>query len=80
MEGILQAALADPSAITIKAEGITGGMALYASLFWDQKVKLELSKLPKSHLEGPYYPKVMQYMDLSAALLLARDQHVFISR
>lgn len=80
LEGVFQTGLADAATLTIKATGITGGMALYASLFVEPTLTLEFSKLPKSHLEGPFYPKVLQYMDLSAALLLARDKHVVVSR
>ncbi|PHN00680.1 alpha/beta hydrolase family protein [Flavilitoribacter nigricans] len=61
--------------LTIEAEGISAGMALYASLFLDNRISLELTKLPASHLEGPYYPKVLRYMDMPAALMLAREKH-----
>lgn len=79
MEAIFHTSIAEPSNLTIEANGITGGMALYASLFIDQPIKMELSGLPESHMEGPYYPKILQYMDLPAAMLLARDKHVVIS-
>lgn len=79
LEVVFQTALTDPAALSIKAEGVSAGMALYAALFLDQKIRLSLHDLPESHLAGPYYPKVMQYMDLPAALMLARDKHTIES-
>lgn len=80
LEAAIKTSIADPSSLSVQAEGITAGMALYASLFLDQKIKLSLTALPESHREGPYYPKVMQYMDLPAASLLAKDKHTVMSR
>lgn len=80
LEGILSGGMMDASSLSIEAAGISGGMVLYASLFLDQRLKLELSDLPGSHLEGPYYPKIMQYIDLPAALSLAREKHTLLSR
>lgn len=80
LESTLDAGLAKAPDLSVWARGITAGMAVHAALFLDQKINLELAGLPKTYQDGPYYPKVMQYLDPPAVLLLAGEQHRVITR
>ena len=64
-----------PESISVHAGGVTAGMVLYASLFVDTPLRLNLSRLPSSHMEGPYYPRVLRHMDIPAAVMLADERH-----
>ena len=57
--------------VTASADGTSAGMLLYASLFVEKELFLDLSNVPKSHAEGPYYLGVMRYLDLPAAMVLS---------
>ncbi|MCB0628326.1 MAG: CocE/NonD family hydrolase [Saprospiraceae bacterium] len=61
--------------LVVSADGISAGMALYAALFIDAKLTLELSHLPESHMAGPYYPGILRYMDMPAAVMMAGEMH-----
>jgi dienelactone hydrolase len=58
----------DVAKVEIRAEGQMGVNALYASLFETSVRHLDLSDLPKSHLEGPDYLGVMRFTDISQVL------------
>ena len=59
----------------IFAEGETAGKVLYASLYLDDGLALRLGNLPVSHMQGPYYLKIMRYFDMPAALMMAGEKH-----
>lgn len=59
--------------ITLLAQGVTAGIALYASLF-DNVAALELANLPESHRQGPQFLNVLKTMDIPAAVALAADR------
>ncbi len=62
-------------ALHIRADGATAGQALYASLYLDGGHVLRLGDLPLSHREGPYYLRIMRYMDMPAAVMMAGEKH-----
>lgn len=67
--------------LELSADGIAAGMLLYASLFSERGLKLNLSHLPQSHMEGPFYPGILRYMDLPAAKMMAAKAHkLYISK
>ena len=61
--------------INISAEGSIGALTLYASIFLNKKMNLKLAALPFSHHNGPYYPGILRYMDISSAILMASEKH-----
>jgi hypothetical protein len=61
--------------VVVRANGLTAGMALYASLFADTRLSLRLTDLPVSHMQGPYYLRILRYMDMPAAVLMAGEKH-----
>lgn len=62
-------------AIQVDADGVHAGMALYASLFLDDSLSLRLTDLPVSHMDGPFYPKILRYLDIPAAVLMVAEKH-----
>ena len=50
------------------------GIALYASLFEEDIVALELFDLPKSHREGPTFLNVLRYLDMPQAVAMAAER------
>jgi len=65
--------------ITIQAKGDQAVNALYASLFEDNIAGLELSDMPKSHMQGPAYLSVLKFMDIPQAVAMAAERtHVVI--
>lgn len=67
--------------LELSADGITAGMLLYASLFSKQALQLNLNHLPQSHMEGPFYPGILRFMDLPAAKMMAERTHeLYISK
>lgn len=75
IEGIAQQRFFGPENLSVQAENTSAGMVLYASLFIDTPLRLELANLPSSHMQGPHYPSVLRYMDLPAAVMLAEERH-----
>lgn len=59
-------------AVTLRARGTMGVNALYAGLFEPSVKRLELTRLPASHREGPDYLNVLKIFDIPQALELAR--------
>jgi len=57
--------------IELRANGRMAGVALYASLFEDNIATLELTDLPRSHVDGPHLLNVLKTLDLPAALAMA---------
>jgi hypothetical protein len=51
--------------ITLSADGDMAGVALYASLFEPAIKRLELTKLPASHVDGPQFPSVLKVTRLA---------------
>jgi hypothetical protein len=47
--------------------------ALYAALFETEVARLELSRLPRSHREGPDYLNVLRILDLPQAVAMASE-------
>lgn len=58
----------DAAKVEITAAGQMGVNALYASLFESSVRQLELSDLPKSHVEGPDYLGVLRFTDIPQVL------------
>ncbi len=62
--------------LSVEAQGTTAGQLLYASLYHDSSLELVLDGLPTSHMpNGPHYPRILKYLDIPAALLLASEKH-----
>ena len=72
----LQSAEINPSQapIQIASEGTMGGVCLYAALYEPAVAALRLSKLPKSHREGPYLLNVERFLNLPQTLAMVLDQ------
>jgi dienelactone hydrolase len=60
--------------VTIRAVGKMGVNALYAALFEPAVTRLDLSALPKSHLQGPDYLGVMRFTDIPQTLEIAEEK------
>ncbi len=60
--------------MSLKARGIMGGVALYASLFEPDVGSLELRELPSSHREGPTFLNVLRFMDIPQAVAMAAER------
>lgn len=58
----------------LEAKGPLAGVALYASLFEPDVVRLDLWQLPSSHREGPELLNVLRYLDLPQAVALAAER------
>ena len=58
----------------IQAEGAMGVNAVYAALFEPEAKRLELTRLPKSHDQGPDYLNVLKYTDIPEVLGLLGDR------
>jgi dienelactone hydrolase len=58
----------DVAKVEVTASGPMGVNALYASLFEPSVRRIELSQLPKSHLEGPDYLGVLRFTDIPRVL------------
>jgi hypothetical protein len=54
----------DKANIEVRADGTMAVNALYAGLFEPNVRKLELSNLPKSHMEGPDFLAVLKFCDI----------------
>lgn len=60
--------------LTGVASNQSAGNLLYASLFSDQPFdQLQLTHLPKSHMDGPVYLNVLKFLDLPQALAVAAE-------
>jgi hypothetical protein len=67
------------SAVTIRAEQVLAGDALYASIFENGITGLELWDLPRSHRDGPDLLNVLKVLDLPQALSMAASRiHVVL--
>lgn len=62
------------STITLSGKGRMGANVLYASLYEDQIVALDLEEIPATHREGPIYLNVLKHFDLPQALALAGER------
>jgi dienelactone hydrolase len=74
-EAVQKSRAGKEQSLDVSADGISAGMALYASLFVDSGLMLKLSHLPESHMAGPYYPGILRYMDVPAAEMMAGKMH-----
>jgi dienelactone hydrolase len=63
------------ASVEIVAKGDAAVWALYASLFEDAPVKLTLTDLPISHMDGPQLLNVLKTLDIPQAVALAADRH-----
>jgi len=63
----------------IMADQEMSGVALYASLFEPDIESVELSRLPKSHRDGPDFLNVLRFLDMPQAVAMAAENsHVVI--
>jgi len=62
----------------ILARGNMAGVALYASLFDPQIVRLSLVDLPATHRDGPIFLNVLRYLDMPQAVALAAERTSFV--
>lgn len=60
--------------ITLQGEGRSAGIALYAALFEPSVSRLDLTKLPATHHEGPDLVNVLQVLDLPQTVAMAAEQ------
>lgn len=61
-------------AIALEGKGRAAGIALYAALFEPAVGRLDLTKLPASHREGPDLLNVLQVLDMQQALAMAAER------
>lgn len=66
----------DVAKVEITASSQMGVNALYASLFEPSVRHLELSNLPKTHIEGPDYLGVLRFTDIPQVLQAVGDKAV----
>lgn len=59
----------------VSAKGITAGILVYAALFCEKGLTLELQNPPLSHRIGPDLVNIMRFQDMSAAILMAAALH-----
>lgn len=59
----------------ITARGDLAGVALYASLYAEQPLELELGALPSSHMKGPILINVLRGLDVPESVALAAEKH-----
>ena len=78
LQGIHAISKVNSAPLLCSANNQTAVMLVYASLFADQKLKLALTDIPKSHDEGPQYPGIRRYMDIPEALMMAKERHEII--
>jgi dienelactone hydrolase len=60
--------------VSLNSGWAQGVNALYASLFIGGLVRVELTQLPVSHLNGPDYLNVLRFLDVPQALALAAER------
>ncbi|HEX4149031.1 MAG TPA: hypothetical protein VHY20_08590, partial [Pirellulales bacterium] len=60
--------------IMLVGSGPSAGIALYASLFEPPVAELQLSRLPRSHREGPNFLNILRYLDTPAAVAMAAER------
>ena len=57
----------------LEARGPMAGVALYAALFEPAVTELELTDLPRSHMQGPHLLNVLRVLDMPQALAMAAE-------
>jgi hypothetical protein len=60
--------------LRIEADGVLGVDALYASLFEDGIVGLDLRRIPSSHRDGPDYLNVLKILDIPQAVVMGAER------
>lgn len=63
-----------PRDLSLQAEGVMSGIALYASLFEPGVWQLDLANLPASQREGPDFLNVLKHLDLPQTVALATER------
>jgi dienelactone hydrolase len=58
----------------LQGDGRMAGVALYASLFERDIVRLDLHDLPKTHVDGPHLLNALKTLDLPMAVALAAER------
>jgi hypothetical protein len=58
----------------LQGERAAAGIALYASLFESPVARMDLHRLPASHVKGPYLLNVLRFMDTPAAVAMAAER------
>jgi hypothetical protein len=62
-----------PPQIEVRASNILAGNALYASLFEPAVTRLDLTHLPSTHHDGPYFLGILRVLDTPQAVALAAE-------
>ena len=57
----------------LQAQGRMAGVSLYASLFEPDITRLDLYNLPKSHINGPFFPNISRVIGMPQAVALALE-------
>ena len=57
----------------LQAQGRMAGVSLYASLFESDITRLDLYDLPKSHINGPFFPNISRVISMPQAVALALE-------
>ena len=60
--------------VCLRAKGPMAGVALYAALFEPGVTELELTDLPKSHMQGPHFLNVLRVLDTPQALAMVAEK------
>ncbi len=68
--------LAEDWRLVLAGQGQEAGMALYAAVMYSGKriAGLELTRLPSSHIHGPYLLNVLRVLDVPQAVALAAER------
>ena len=60
-------------ALWLQAQGRMAGVSIYASLFEPDITRLDLYNLPKSHVNGPFFPNISRVIGIPQAVALALE-------
>lgn len=60
--------------LRLQSQGEMAGVVLYASLFEPDIERLDVTKLPTSHRQGPHFLNVLKYLDVPQAVAMAAER------
>lgn len=58
----------------VSGSGVSAGLALYASIYEPEVKYCELTNLPSSHREGPFFLNVLKILDIPQAIEIAKQR------
>lgn len=64
-----------PAPPTLRAAALSATEAMYASIYVQAPLHLDLHAPMMTHMDGPIYPNILRFMDVPAGIFLAGTQH-----